>query len=56
MEKHRVYTGRLKAMLEQTKQAQEEIDRLEQRLRDEGYVNTIHDCWEKPEDPKKEDK
>jgi hypothetical protein len=45
-------TGKLKDMLEQARRAQEEIARLEQKLRDAGWVNTIHDCWEKPRKPK----
>ena len=31
----------------QMRNAQAEILKIEQKLRDEGYVNTIHDCWEK---------
>jgi hypothetical protein len=43
------YTGKLRDMLNQTRAAEQEMQRLEQELRDSGYVNTIHDCWEKPE-------
>lgn len=44
------FTGKLIDMLNQTRAAELEIARLEQDLRDAGYVNTFHDCWEpKPE-------
>lgn len=35
----------------QLRHAEVEIAALEQTLRDEGYINTIHDCWERTEEP-----
>jgi len=33
----------------QLRHATEEIANLEKRLSQDGYINTIHDCWEKEE-------
>ena len=37
---------------QQLRHAEAEIAALEQDLRKQGYVNTIHDCWELPEENK----
>jgi hypothetical protein len=29
--------------------AEKELAALEQSLRDQGFVNTLHDCWEQEE-------
>lgn len=34
---------------EQLKNGQKHIQKIEQEARSEGLVNTIHDCWERPE-------
>lgn len=33
--------------LQQLRAGEEAMRKFEERLREEGYVNTIHDCWEK---------
>jgi hypothetical protein len=30
--------------------AEKQMAAIEQEMRDQGYVNTIHDCWEKMDD------
>ncbi len=44
-------TGRLVDMLNQTRAAEAEIARTERELQAQGFVNTMHDCWELPETP-----
>lgn len=39
---------------QQLRYAAAEIAALEQDLRKQGYVNTIHDCWELPEEKSNE--
>jgi hypothetical protein len=44
--------ARKRRMMKQLENAEREIQALEKVLIDQGYVNTIHDVWEKQEEPK----
>jgi hypothetical protein len=41
------YSGTYRQYLEQLRRAEEFMLEFTQKLEREGYVNTIHDCWEK---------
>ena len=53
MRKHKIDLALFRLHLNQLHaqliQAEHAIAAREQSLRDEGYVNTIHDCWEREE-------
>ena len=49
VEKMERYLATSEQYARQLVSAQFEIAKLEEDLIAQGYVNTIHDCWEKPE-------
>jgi hypothetical protein len=48
---HKLYGGTCHQWGIQLRNAEETMAAFERALTEQGYINTIHDCWEMPNEP-----